>query len=64
MATGRDIAQFISKETGQDFVDLYDASKEQQMQAEQKKVNVKDSFKSLVERMTASDAKKHNDFYD
>lgn len=64
MATGRDIAQFISKETGQDFVGLYDASKEQQMQAEQKKVNVKDSFKSLVERMTASDAKKHNDFYD
>ena len=64
MGTGRDIAQFISKETGQDFVDLYDASKEQQMQAEQKKVNVKDSFKSLVERMTASDAKKHNDFYD
>lgn len=64
MATGRDIAQFISKETGQDFVGLYDASKEQQMQAEQKKVNVKGSFKSLVERMTASDAKKHNDFYD
>ena len=64
MATGRDIAQFISKETGQDFVGLYDASKEQQMQAEQKKVNVKDSFKSLVERMTASDAKKHNGFYD
>ena len=64
MATGRDIAQFISQETGQDFVSLYDASKEQQIQAEQKKVNVKDSFKSLVERMTASDAKKHNDFYD
>ena len=64
MATGRDIAQFISQETGQDFVGLYDASKEQQVQAEQKKVNLKDSFKNLVERMNYSDSKKHNDFYD
>ena len=61
MITGKDIAQFLTKHTGEDYVGLYDAAvEEEQIQME----NTKKIFNNLVERINESDKKKLADVID
>lgn len=48
MASGRDIAAFVSKHTGKNFVGLYDAAEERDNQME---MEAKKSFNNLIERI-------------
>ena len=60
MATGRDIAKFLTQKTGQNYVSLYDeAVKEEQIQAE----NTKKTFTKLVKRINECDKKRLQDRY-
>ena len=61
MATGRDVAKFLSQQTGQDYVSLYDeAVKEEQMQTE----NTKKTFRKLVNKINECDKKRLQDVID
>ena len=61
MATGRDIAKFLSQQTGQDYVGLYDeAVKEEQIQTE----NAKKAFTSLVKKINECDKKRIQEIID
>ena len=61
MATGRDVAKFLSQQTGQDYVSLYDeAVKEEQIQTE----NAKKAFNSLVNKINECDKKRLQDVID
>lgn len=52
MANGRDLAAFITKHTGMDYVGLYDAAEEQdRMNVE----NTKKNFDNIMERIKKSD---------
>ena len=61
MATGRDIAQFLTQHTGKDYVGLYDeAVKEDQFQME----NAKKVFNGLMEKINECDKKRERDIID
>jgi hypothetical protein len=61
MKTGRDLAAFITKHTGEDYVGLYDAAvEEEEIQME----NTKKNFNNLVERINESDKKRFADVID
>ena len=61
MITGKDIAKFVTKHTGKDYVGLYDAAvEEEQVQME----NTKKNFNNLVGRINESDKKRINTLFD
>ena len=61
MATGRDLAKFLSQQTGQDYVGLYDeAVREDEIQTE----NAKKAFNSLVNKINECDKKRLQDIID
>ena len=61
MKTGRDLAAFITKHTGEDYVRRYDtAVEEEEIQME----NTKKIFNNLVERINESDKKRFADVID
>lgn len=61
MATGRDLAKFVTQLTGKDYVSLYDEAVEnEEMQAE----NIKKQFNNILEKIEKSDKNRINDVID
>lgn len=61
MATGRDIAKFVSQMTGQDYVGLYD---EAEAQDGALKMEAQNKFKDMVKRMNFAEKKNIKDVID
>jgi hypothetical protein len=61
MATGRDVARFVSQLTGGNFVGLYD---EAEKNDEMMKNEAQEKFKSLVERMNKVDKNNKKEIID
>jgi len=61
MATGRDIAKFVTQITGKDYISLYDeAVKNDEIQTE----NIRKNFNNILERIKKSDKNRFQDLID
>jgi len=61
MATGRDIAKFVTQITGKDYISLYDeAVRNDEIQTE----NIRKKFNNIFERMKKSDKNRFQDLID
>lgn len=61
MTTGRDIAEFVSQMTGDNFVGLYDASAEEEEKMMEQKEKFTNSFKTFMHRINEIHKKYEND---
>lgn len=64
MATGRDIAEFVSQITGQDYVGLYDESAAEEAKMMEQKEKFQNGFNDMMKRLDETNKNHQINFLD